>query len=90
MFTTTEGYDPKACDIWSLGVCLYTFLLEEMPFFSPTLSEIEIDIQAKNKILAYPEYFSEELKDLLTKLLEKEPEKRISITDYLNHTWFNS
>ena len=37
MFTTSEGYDPKACDMWSLGICLYTFLLEEMPFFSATL-----------------------------------------------------
>ena len=70
MFTTSEGYHPTACDMWSLGVCLYTFLLEEMPFFSKTLSEIEIDIQAKNKILEYPAYFSENLKDLLSKLLE--------------------
>lgn len=88
MFTTAEGYDPKACDMWSLGICLYTYLLEEMPFFSQTLSEIEIDIQAKNKILEYPNYFSIELKDLLARLLMKEAEKRITIEEYLAHPWF--
>lgn len=90
MFSTSEGYNPKACDMWSLGVCLYTFLLGEMPFFSQTLSEIEIDIQAKNKILEYPAYFSDALKELISKLLEKDPEKRISIEHYLNHAWFFS
>lgn len=88
MFTTSEGYDPKACDMWSLGICLYTFLLEEMPFFSATLSEIEIDIQAKNKILEYPAFFSSNLKDILGELLQKDWEKRIGIEEYLAHPWF--
>jgi len=90
MFTTSEGYNPKACDMWSIGICLYTYLLGEMPFFSATLSEIEIDIQAKNKILEYPVYFSDDLKDLLSKLLNKEYEKRISIEEYMTHPWFSS
>lgn len=25
-------YDPQAADVWALGVCLYAFVFEEMPF----------------------------------------------------------
>lgn len=88
MFSTTEGYIPQKCDIWSLGVCLYTFLLEEMPFFSATLSEIEIDLQAKSKVLDYPKHFSADLVDLLRNLLQKTPEKRFDIAEFLSHSWF--
>lgn len=28
-----EGYDPKATDIWSLGVCIFTYIAGIVPFY---------------------------------------------------------
>lgn len=35
------------------------------------------------------DHISEECKDLLTKLLLKDPKKRISLDNVLKHKWFN-
>ena len=35
-----EGYKPKPTDIWSFGVCLYTYILGVVPFYAQT--EIEM------------------------------------------------
>ena len=36
----SEGYYPKPTDLWSLGVCLYTYVTQTIPFNAE--SEIEI------------------------------------------------
>jgi aurora kinase len=40
-----------------------------------------------NVDLKFPRYLSEEVKDFITKLLIKKPEKRMSLKDALNHPW---
>lgn len=44
-----------------------------------------------NKIMTsefkFPAHFSTQFKDLLSKMLQKKPEKRISINDILKHEW---
>ena len=35
----------------------------------------------------YPEYFSEECKDLIGKLIKRSPKDRISIQEVKNHKW---
>lgn len=90
MFETTEGYDPFLSDMWSLGICLFTYIFEKMPFFSSDLSEIEIDIKSKNEPLVFPEKISEKLEKLLYKLLDKKPKARGGIEEFLNSDWINN
>lgn len=41
-----DGYEPRPTDIWSFGVCLYTFCSDgRLPFYGS--SEIEIQIKAR-------------------------------------------
>ena len=40
-----EGYKPKPTDIWSFGVCLYTFVSGKVPFYG----ECELEIQIASK-----------------------------------------
>ena len=35
-----NGYSPKPTDIWSLGVCIFTYISNQVPFYGD--SELEI------------------------------------------------
>jgi serine/threonine protein kinase len=35
-----EGYDGRACDMWSLGVTLYSILFQTLPFYEELLIKL--------------------------------------------------
>lgn len=77
-------------DVWSLGIVLYTLLTRRMPFV--VSHDVE---QTKNNILYRALNFenplwqtvSEEGKDLLSRMLEKDQKNRISCEGALRHPW---
>ena len=84
-----DKYDEKS-DIWSIGVILYKALTKKYPFIGKNENEtiyyiIEKDYDDKNEMLLN---YSEELQDLVKKLLMKDPNKRPSAKEALNHKWF--
>ena len=83
---TTESYKPKPMDIWAFGVTLYAYITLENPFFEADMQVIKENI--KNKTVEYPDLFSEDLKDLLSKIFVKDPSQRITISEILQHRWF--
>ena len=59
-----DGYLARPTDIWSFGVCLYTFCNDgKLPFYGE--SELEIQINSKQLELVMPDHFSGPLKELL-------------------------
>lgn len=85
-----RSYDEK-CDLWSCGVILYILLSGRPPF--PGRNDEEILNRVKKGVfyLTGPEWepISPEAKDLITKLLEFNPTKRLSAEESLNHPWFS-
>lgn len=76
-------YDPTKGDVWSVGVALYEVCFKCLPFEGSDIYEI-----ARNTVeteLKIPESAPTELKDLLSKLLIIDPEKRISIEEASQH-----
>ena len=87
---TTEGYG-KNVDCWSAGVIMYMLLCGFPPFQSPTgdMNELLALVRAGDFTFPSPYWdnISDESRDLISKLLRKNPAKRISALNALNHPW---
>ena len=85
-----KPYD-KSADIWSLGIIAFLLLCGYLPFDDKN-SEKEIARQTVKEPTPFNEKIwknkSNEAKDFLDKLLQKDPEKRLNIDQILNHSWY--
>lgn len=82
----------KPVDVWSLGVVLYTILSGVSPFQSETAVDFVNEVQPGYKPYFYPDYWnnvSDIAKDLVTKMLEFDDTKRITIDEVLQHPWLS-
>ena len=71
---TSEGHG-RGVDWWSLGTLIYEMMNGLPPFYDPNMTEMYKKIM--NSPLNFPSFFSANAKDLLSKLLERNPEKRL-------------
>ena len=69
----------KSSDIYGIGAILYEMVTQSPPFFNQDTDLMYKNISENN--LMFPEFISDELKDLLNKMMEKDPKKRIGIND---------
>jgi serine/threonine protein kinase len=89
-----QGYD-KACDIWSLGILLYT-MLGGLPPFSASAEDdperilkrieegsVRFDGPHLSKV-------STDVKELILGMLHRDPARRLTIRDVLGHAWMRS
>ncbi|AFZ81416.1 protein kinase domain-containing protein [Theileria equi strain WA] len=87
---TMQGYNQKA-DVWSIGVIMYLLIRGRLPFAvkkSQTSHvwdhyRLTFDGQLWHTI-------SSSAKDLIKKLLEIDPSKRISVFEALDHIWIKN
>ena len=79
-----------SCDLWSFGCIVYALLSGSLPFDHESQKQtIKMTLESKLEFdLACWDKVSETCKDLLKKLLMKDPKARITLEDVLNHKWF--
>lgn len=81
-----DKYNTKA-DLWSFGVIMYEMLYSMNPFNSNSLNHLAHLM--KTKTIDFPNIYSEECIDLLTKLLKVDPVERIGWEEFFDHEWFS-
>lgn len=84
---TRKIFSGKALDVWAMGVTLHCFIFGQCPFMDERILTLHGKI--KNQPLEFPDQpeIAEDLKDLILKMLEKNPESRISVPDIKLHPW---
>ncbi|XP_077468317.1 calcium/calmodulin-dependent protein kinase kinase 1b [Stigmatopora argus] len=77
----------KALDVWAMGVTLYCFVYGKCPFYDDYIVALHNKIKNKPvEFLQTPE-ISEELKQLIENMLDKNPQSRITVPQMKLHQW---
>ena len=85
----TKNYN-ELCDIWSCGIIMYILICEYPPFQGKNNDEILHNIRFTELKFKKNEWahISNSCKDLIRKMLSKNPKKRPSADNCLKHRWF--
>ena len=94
MFKTTQelaenGVRGRSTDIWAAGITLFNLLTKKFPFTGKNI----IDLTQKMRNFEpnidgmFDEDTEQDLKVLLQRMLEKNPDKRINIYEILEDPW---
>ena len=96
-FVGTPGFTPpeiiihndynESCDIFSLGVCLFSLVTGNLPFELQNKNSDLLISQIEN--LDYPDFISNNLKELLKLMLNHNPNNRANLDNILDSKWIN-
>lgn len=86
------AFDGFAADLWSAGVLLFVFLVGLVPFQAPTASDVRYNQINKGKLKELMEAnllepVSDEACDLLQNMLWRDPRRRLTLNQVLQHPW---
>nr|XP_034953885.1 calcium/calmodulin-dependent protein kinase kinase 2 isoform X2 [Zootoca vivipara] len=84
---TRKIFSGKALDVWAMGITLYCFVFGQCPFMDERILSLHSKI--KSQMLEFPDQpdISDELKDLIMQMLDKNPESRITVPEIKVHPW---
>jgi polo-like kinase 1 len=79
-----EGHSYEV-DIWALGVIIYILIVGKAPFQTNDLNETYKRIQKCQYTIPEDLDISEPAKDIINKILVRDPSKRLSLQQILDH-----
>lgn len=83
-----KQYHGLISDIWSCGIILYAMACGYLPFEDPNTNKLYKKILSCDYLT--PGFISKPCKDLIKKILNTDPNTRITIPEIRNHEWFTN
>ena len=85
------GYDAMAADVWAMGVILYRLFNGANPYSWHQNRVRKAIKQMRARLWTFrsgvPHKPSEHFKDILNKLLEPDPQRRLKVLQLTKHSW---
>ena len=86
-----DAHDGRLADCWALGATIFCIRIGRPPFIGRGISKnqklVDLHHQIKHKPLTFTTSLSQDLKALISGLMEKDPRRRLSLSDALSHEW---
>ncbi|XP_038188494.1 sperm motility kinase X-like isoform X2 [Arvicola amphibius] len=82
---SSQDYDPRALDIWSMGVVLYIMMTKHYPFKGKTYNQMKIEMQKPRCYI--PPKLPVHIASLIVKLFTTNPRQRPKIHGVMEHEW---
>ncbi|GAV87245.1 Pkinase domain-containing protein/NAF domain-containing protein [Cephalotus follicularis] len=83
-----KSYDGAAADVWSCGVILFEILSGYLPFDDRNLMMLYKKISTAE--YKCPQWFTGSQKKLISRILEPNPKRRITIPEIMEDPWFQT
>lgn len=80
-----KEYLGSQADLWSMGILLYALLCGYLPFDDEKIPQLYKKIQ--NGKYENPPWLTEESKTLISRMLQVDPQKRVTIKQLMTHPW---
>lgn len=89
IYTNNNNSYSKAVDIWSMGCVLYTVLCGFPPFYDENIEVLTDNVTKGRFTFLQPwwDEISQDAKDLISKMLNIDPDQRITIEEIWQHPW---
>jgi len=91
VFRNTENFDGFAIDLWAAGVILYIMLTGFPPYDQASRTDQRFELIVTGRLMEqlrnWGIFLTDEAGDLMQRMLQLSPKKRMSLADVMSHPW---